>query len=625
MSVENSSHYTTPSDGIPPGGRLQQFINYWKTITTHRWPISVIEEGYRIQWISTPSPWYNNKSTSANLNDTVNTFLNSQIIERSPDQDSRFLSSLFAIQEQTKIRPVLDCKMVNQYIQCQHFKMEGVPALREIIQPNDWICKLDLKDAYVVVPIHKDSRRYLSFRHQGMIFNYKSLPFGMSVAPRVFSKLMRYAMTPLRKQGIRLVYYLDDICILARTKHEMNRHMDTVISHLQRLGFILNMVKSDTTPRKIQDFLGFTFNTSTMTISVPGKKMKKLGSKVRQAFKTQTCRWIAGLLGMITSMLPAIGDALLHIRYIQRDLAKALKQQHYNWERKCQLSGLALDELAWWISMADRKNGLKIKTLPHQTPIDTIYVDASGSGWGVKSKQLETWGHWSAAEKGTSINVRELKTILFAIQLHQQVYANQTIEIRSDNSTALKYVNKQGGTASPVLQALALEIRALTSENNIALQCHHIAGKQNVIADQLSRTKPAHEWTLPFTHLQHLCQIWKFQPTIDAFASRTNHRLTKYWSYRPDPTAAAMDAFKQQWPAKGLYLFPPWRLIPHVLQRIQQQQVKKAIMITPYWPMQHWWPMLMNQALKGPIAIHLTKNKILAAWLLSSKRTRNRV
>jgi hypothetical protein len=38
--------------------------------------------------------------------------------------------------------------------------MEGVPALREIIEPDDYMCKIDLKDAYVVIPIHQDSMDY---------------------------------------------------------------------------------------------------------------------------------------------------------------------------------------------------------------------------------------------------------------------------------------------------------------------------------------------------------------------------------------------------------------------------------------------------------------------------------
>ena len=69
---------------------------------------------------------------------------------------------------------------------------------------------------------------------------YRSLAFGLSVAPRVFSKLMRFALEPLRAQGIRLVYYLDDICILSKTKQEMSQIVEQTITHLTELGFIIN-------------------------------------------------------------------------------------------------------------------------------------------------------------------------------------------------------------------------------------------------------------------------------------------------------------------------------------------------------------------------------------------------
>lgn len=75
--------------------------------------------------------------------------------------------------------------------------MEGIPALREIIQERDFICKIILKDVYVVVPIHPASRQYLSFQNQAQVYQYKTLAFGMCVSPRVFSKLMRYSIEPL--------------------------------------------------------------------------------------------------------------------------------------------------------------------------------------------------------------------------------------------------------------------------------------------------------------------------------------------------------------------------------------------------------------------------------------------
>lgn len=79
--------------------------------------------------------------------------------------------------------------------------MEGVPALREIIEKDDFIVKLDLKDAYTVVPTHKDSRPFLAFENQSFVYQYKALNVGLNITSRIFTKLLRHALEPLRKSG----------------------------------------------------------------------------------------------------------------------------------------------------------------------------------------------------------------------------------------------------------------------------------------------------------------------------------------------------------------------------------------------------------------------------------------
>ncbi|KAG1047248.1 hypothetical protein G6F43_010292 [Rhizopus delemar] len=76
----------------------------------------------------------------------------------------------------------------------------------------------DLKDAYTVVPIHANSRPFLAFQNLGVTYTYRALKFGLNTAPRIFSKLLRYALELLRKEGIQLVYFLGDICILDEDK-----------------------------------------------------------------------------------------------------------------------------------------------------------------------------------------------------------------------------------------------------------------------------------------------------------------------------------------------------------------------------------------------------------------------
>ncbi|KAI9023627.1 hypothetical protein CLU79DRAFT_834859 [Phycomyces nitens] len=146
----------------PPGERLNKFIITWKNTINQQWPIMVVKQGYRIQWTKFPIPW-RVKPLSLPPEDqkevdlAVEKIKNSDVIVILPTQNGDYLSQFFIVRETNKCRPILDCKRINQFIQCHHFKMEGVPALRDITEPGDLMTKMDLKDAYIVVPIHKDS------------------------------------------------------------------------------------------------------------------------------------------------------------------------------------------------------------------------------------------------------------------------------------------------------------------------------------------------------------------------------------------------------------------------------------------------------------------------------------
>ncbi|CEP07113.1 hypothetical protein, partial, partial [Parasitella parasitica] len=130
----NPAELFRPGGWNLPGGRLSHFFNNWKKITTHSWPLSVIRDGYQLQWATKPAPWKIKKmqhspSDQQAVDAAIDKFLKAGIIYRSPTQDRSYLSNFFTIQEPTKRRPILDCTRLNQHLQVQHFKMEGIPAL----------------------------------------------------------------------------------------------------------------------------------------------------------------------------------------------------------------------------------------------------------------------------------------------------------------------------------------------------------------------------------------------------------------------------------------------------------------------------------------------------------------
>ncbi|KAG1230937.1 hypothetical protein G6F35_001783 [Rhizopus arrhizus] len=149
---EHTSNYSVPNDGIVPGGRLTRFLESWKQTILHPWPVSVLQHGYKLQFAKTPVPWRSvpmKMSTTDKLavNEAISKFLEAGIVERPPTQGKGFLSNFFTIQEAKKRGPILNCQKLNQFLQYEHFKMEEVPALREILEKNDYMYKIDLKDA----------------------------------------------------------------------------------------------------------------------------------------------------------------------------------------------------------------------------------------------------------------------------------------------------------------------------------------------------------------------------------------------------------------------------------------------------------------------------------------------
>ena len=70
-----------------------------------------------------------------------------------------------------------------------HFKMETIRTVKGLIKPGDWLLKLDLKDAYLTVPIHQNHRKYLRFHWQGQIWQFQVLSFGLNRTPCTFTKL----------------------------------------------------------------------------------------------------------------------------------------------------------------------------------------------------------------------------------------------------------------------------------------------------------------------------------------------------------------------------------------------------------------------------------------------------
>jgi hypothetical protein len=149
-----------------------------------------------------------------------------------------FRSWLFLIPKKTgDLRPVLSLKPLNQYVRQRHFKMDTLQQVCTTIQQGDYLTSVDLTDSFLHVLVHQSSRRFLQFAWQGRLFQFRVLPFGMSLSPLVFTKIFRPVLQWAPRKGVRLSAYLDDLLIIAKDKQTSARHTDMVIRRLCELGF----------------------------------------------------------------------------------------------------------------------------------------------------------------------------------------------------------------------------------------------------------------------------------------------------------------------------------------------------------------------------------------------------
>ena len=231
--------FSYPTQSYKIAGRLKHFQANWRKKTSDQEVLQTVS-GCTVELFETPHqvkpPQAHKFSTPEKelIEKEIKELEEKGAIKQVSQVQNQFLSNLFLVKKKDGgNRPVINLKNLNGFVDHQRFKMEDISTLKDLIQPNDWMIKLDLKDAYFCVPIHKDHRKYFHFQWINSIKEFSCLPFGYGPAPRRFTKLFRPVLALLRKMGMRLVIYIDDIIILNQSRTALLQDRDTVIFLLQ--------------------------------------------------------------------------------------------------------------------------------------------------------------------------------------------------------------------------------------------------------------------------------------------------------------------------------------------------------------------------------------------------------
>ena len=468
-----------------------------------------------------------------------------------------FYSNLFLVPKPDgRMRPVINLKALNLWVRPQHFKMEGIHTLREIVAQDDWLAKLDLKDAYFTVPIDQEHRKFLRFVVDEIQYQFTCLPFGLSCAPWAFTKVLKPVAAFLRSLGVRLIVYIDDMLVIGKSPAEVVDHVGALSVLLEGLGFVINREKSITTPSQQIEFLGLRVDTFTMTLSLPGHKIRMIRGEAIQLLRqgSISARKVAQFIGKLNAAAQAVFPAPLFYRHLQRDLQEALARGNQSYESSLQLSQASREEIQWWQEHLTLWNGRTL--LKHRQQM-VIQSDASLTGWGAVCRGVRTGGPWSPEEQKMHINCLELTAAMLAVQVFAKNRPGVSILLQLDNQTAVAYINHLGGTVSLQLVQLAKALWLWALQQDIMLSAQHIPGVTNQVADAESRATGGRlDWKLSPSVFQKINATWG-PLEVDLFASRLSSQLNRFFSWKPDPLAEATDAFQQDWGPLRAYANPP--------------------------------------------------------------------
>ena len=184
-----------------------------------------------------------------------------------------------SVQSSGKKRIILDLRHINLHIYKQKFRCEDIHTIKNVFSKDFFVFSFDLKSGYHHVDIFPDHRKYLAFSwdfREGhtIYFQFTVLPFGLSSAPFIFTKLLKPLETHWRSQGIPIAIFFDDGVGAGSSLEVAKVNSSLVRSDLSRCGFEINHEKSNWEPMNKFSWIGYNIDTHTGFIfaSIPELK-----------------------------------------------------------------------------------------------------------------------------------------------------------------------------------------------------------------------------------------------------------------------------------------------------------------------------------------------------------------
>ena len=400
------------------------------------------------------------------MKDEVDYLLKNDIVE--PSSSPWGSPCILVDKPDGSIRMCTDYRKVNQVTRGDAYPIPRMEDCLDAVGKAKYVSKIDLTKGYYSVRLTEKAKEISAFVTPFGQYQYKRMPFGLKNAPASFQRLMNKVVGQV--EGCRV--YLDDIVVYSQTWEEHCKQLDQVLQLLREAGLTPNLAKCE-------------FGKTTVTYlghEIGQGQLKPIHSKVEAIEKVPIPtgkRQLRRFLGM-TGYYRKFCQNYAQLAAPLTDLLK--KEKTYRWTDECQVAFEQLKKAlvnAPILATPDMTKQFSLSTDASDKCIGAVLMQTDDSGEdhpiAFLSKKLNKHQlNYSVIEKETLALIIAIEH--FAVYLRAALYP---VMVYTDHNPLVFLGRMKNSNQRLMRWSLMLQ------EYPLIIQ--HVKGKDNVIADSLSR------------------------------------------------------------------------------------------------------------------------------------------
>ena len=383
---------------------------------------------------------------------------------------------------------------VNNYIPAElttvHYAtIQNAISFMKSAQSIVFMAKVDIESAFRIIPVAPNDTPLLGFCWRDKYYMDAVLPMGCASSCAIFESFSTAVQwVAEHKLGLtKVIHVLDDVLVLAESKEKCERDLHEFMNMCQQLGVPLAPAKTVGPCTTIQ-FLGITIDTVAMEARLPNDKLDK-GRLLICSFLAKhkvTLREAQSLAGLLEFMCCVIRFArAFSRRLIDLTLGVTKPNHHIRLTRQVKM------DLLVWQEFLDQFNGKSffVDDIFLTGDYLQLFTDAAGGiGYGAVCGHEWFFGKWPLAWLAFNITVLELYPIMTAVEIWGKAWMNSSVCFFTDNEALVSVINKQS-SREPAVMMLLRKLILTCLRYNINFTARHVPGRDNTLADKLSRSQ----------------------------------------------------------------------------------------------------------------------------------------